>query len=161
VLKPAPRSGPGLLAFPDTYEIGIPTWGRRSCIPVLNKTAGIASSGLRSLADMEAQLRQRGCRCSRWRRLAAAGLRVLGFSRQYELTYTNVLASWTWRDPAARRRAAATTHPADLCGGPTATHPEPLAPFIDAFFLGEARRSCRRCAWSRGAERAGCPGASA
>ena len=28
--------------------------------------------------------------------------------------------------------------PLILCGGPTATHPEPLSPFVDAFFIGEA-----------------------
>ena len=28
--------------------------------------------------------------------------------------------------------------PLVLAGGPTATHPEPLAPFFDAFLIGEA-----------------------
>ena len=28
--------------------------------------------------------------------------------------------------------------PLVIAGGPTATHPEPLAPFVDAFFIGEA-----------------------
>jgi len=28
--------------------------------------------------------------------------------------------------------------PLVLGGGPVATHPEPLAPFVDAFFIGEA-----------------------
>src|ERR1043165_8847423 len=31
--------------------------------------------------------------------------------------------------------------PLVLAGGPTATHPEPLAPFIDAFFIGEAEEA--------------------
>ncbi len=31
--------------------------------------------------------------------------------------------------------------PLILAGGPTATHPEPLAPFIDAFFIGEAEEA--------------------
>ena len=29
-------------------------------------------------------------------------------------------------------------HPLVLGGGPTASHPEPVAPFFDAFFIGEA-----------------------
>ena len=66
---------------------------------------------------------------------------VIGISLQYELTYTNVLnlidlAGLPLR--AARRDDAA---PLILCGGPTATHPEPLAPFIDAFFIGEAEEA--------------------
>ena len=35
-------------------------------------------------------------------------------------------------------RIASDAHPLVLAGGPVATHPEPLAPFIDAFFIGEA-----------------------
>src|SRR5262249_13868313 len=39
---------------------------------------------------------------------------------------------------ALRSAARDDDAPLVLCGGPTATHPEPLAPFIDAFFIGEA-----------------------
>ena len=41
--------------------------------------------------------------------------------------------------PPPRRGGGPT--PPILCGGPTATHPEPLAPFIDAFFIGEAEEA--------------------
>ena len=40
--------------------------------------------------------------------------------------------------PAAARADRGDDAPLVIAGGPTATHPEPLAPFIDAFFIGEA-----------------------
>jgi radical SAM superfamily enzyme YgiQ (UPF0313 family) len=81
------------LAFPDTYEIGMSHLGTKILYSVLNKTAGIACE--RAFApwlDMEAQLRQRGLPVLTLE--TASPLRdfdVLGFSLQYELTYSNVL----------------------------------------------------------------------
>ena len=42
---------------------------------------------------------------------------------------------------AADASAATGRRPLILAGGPTATHPEPLAPFVDAFFIGEAEEA--------------------
>jgi radical SAM superfamily enzyme YgiQ (UPF0313 family) len=63
---------------------------------------------------------------------------VIGLSLQYELTYTNVLTILDLSNIPLRAADRGDEHPLIICGGPTATHPEPLAPFIDAFFLGEA-----------------------
>ena len=92
---------------------------------------------------MEAELRARGLPLLTLE--SASPLRdfdVVGFSLQYELTYTNVLDDA--RPVAASRCAppiAATREPLVIAGGPTATHPEPLAPFIDAFFIGEGEEA--------------------
>ncbi len=81
------------LAFPDTYEIGMSHLGTKILYSVLNKTAGIACE--RAFApwlDMEAQLRRRGLPVLTLE--TASPLRdfdVIGFSLQYELTYSNVL----------------------------------------------------------------------
>ena len=66
------------------------------------------------------------------------------------------------RHPAARAPIAARTRPLVLAGGPTATHPEPLAPFIDAVFIGEARggAAARSCARRRRCSARACRGAS-
>ena len=103
---------------------------------------------------MEAQLRARGLplvSCESARPLR--DFDVVGFSLQFELTYTNVLTMLDLgRHPAARRRDRGEDDPLVLAGGPTATHPEPLAPFIDAFV--DRRRRRARSPRSRSSGRA-------
>jgi radical SAM family uncharacterized protein/radical SAM-linked protein len=127
------------LAFPDVYEIGMSHLGTKILYSVLNKTPGIACE--RTFApwiDMEGELRKRGLPL-----LTLESARplldfdVVGLSLQYELTYTNLLAILDLSRIPLRAADRGDEHPLIICGGPTATHPEPLAPFIDAFFLGE------------------------
>src|SRR4051812_40849422 len=127
------------LAFPDVYEIGMSHLGTKILYSVLNKTAGIACErAFAPWVDMEGELRKRGLPL-----LTLESARpltdfdVIGLSLQYELTYTNVLAILDLAGIPLRAAERGDEHPLILCGGPTATHPEPLAPFIDAFFLGE------------------------
>jgi radical SAM family uncharacterized protein/radical SAM-linked protein len=79
-------------------------------------------------------------------------------SLQYELTFTNVL---TLLDLGGIPLHAAERGPGDplvLGGGPTASHPEPMAPFFDAFWIGEAEEELPAFlhAWAA-ARRAGTP----
>jgi len=128
------------LAFPDVYEIGMSHLGTKILYSVLNKTDGVACE--RAFApwlDCEAELRRRGLPVLTLE--SASPLRafdVIGISLQYELTYTNVLNLLDLSGIALRAAARGDGDPLVLCGGPTATHPEPLAPFVDAFFIGEA-----------------------
>jgi radical SAM family uncharacterized protein/radical SAM-linked protein len=131
------------LAFPDTYEIGMSHLGTKILYSVLNKTDGIACE--RAFApwlDMETELRKRQLPLVTLE--SATPLRefdVVGFSLQYELTYTNVLLLMDLGGIPLRAADRGDDAPLILAGGPTATHPEPLAPFIDAFFIGEAEEA--------------------
>jgi radical SAM family uncharacterized protein len=128
------------LAFPDTYEIGMSHLGTKILYSVLNKVPGIACE--RAFApwlDMEAELRRRGLPVLTLETASPLdSFDVVGFSLQYELTYTNVLALLDLGGLPLRSRDRGDEAPLVLAGGPTATHPEPLAPFVDAFFIGEA-----------------------
>jgi radical SAM family uncharacterized protein/radical SAM-linked protein len=62
---------------------------------------------------------------------------VVGFSLQFELTYTNVLAMLELGGIPIRSSQRGDDDPLVLAGGPTATHPEPLADFVDAFVIGD------------------------
>ena len=128
------------LAFPDVYEIGMSHLGTKILYAVLNKTDGIACE--RAFApwlDCEAELRARGLPVVTLESASPlAGFDVVGFSLQYELTYSNVLNLLDLAGLPLRAAARGDGDPLVIAGGPTATHPEPLAPFIDAFFIGEA-----------------------
>jgi radical SAM family uncharacterized protein/radical SAM-linked protein len=128
------------LAFPDAYEIGMSHLGTKILYSLLNRTPGIACE--RAFApwqDMEAELRHR--RLPLLTLESASPLPafdVVGFSLQYELNFTGVLTILDLAGLALRTADRPDEAPLILGGGPVATHPEPLAPFIDAFFIGEA-----------------------
>jgi radical SAM family uncharacterized protein/radical SAM-linked protein len=128
------------LAFPDTYEIGMSHLGTKILYGVLNRLPEIACE--RAFApwpDMEGELRARGLPVLTLESASPlASFDVIGFSLQYELTYTNLLALLDLSGLPLRSAERGDQAPLVIAGGPTATHPEPLAPFVDAFFIGEA-----------------------
>src|SRR5262252_7051385 len=118
------------LAFPDVYEIGMSHLGTKILYSVLNKTDGIACE--RAFApwlDCEAELRRRGLPVLTLE--SAAPLRAFdvgGFSLQYELTYTNLLAMLDLSGIPLRAADRGIGDPIVIAGGPCAFNPEPLAP---------------------------------
>lgn len=128
------------LAFPDVYDIGMSHLGTKIIYALLNKDPRIACErAFAPWTDLEAELRARDLPLvSLESQRPLCEFDVLGVSLQYELTFTNVLTLLDLgRIPlyAADRAPDATLV---LVGGPTASHPEPMAPFIDAAFIGEA-----------------------
>jgi len=63
---------------------------------------------------------------------------VIGFSLQYELTYTNLLMMLKLAGVPARREERGPAHPLVIAGGPTMVNPEPLADILDLAVVGEA-----------------------
>ncbi|HEX4449767.1 MAG TPA: TIGR03960 family B12-binding radical SAM protein [Kofleriaceae bacterium] len=128
------------LAFPDVYDIGMSHLGTKIIYSLLNKHPQIACErAFAPWTDMEAELRERKLPLvSLESQRPLCEFDVVGISLQYELTYTNML---TLLELGGIPLRACDRAPADtlvLVGGPVASHPEPIAPFIDAAFLGEA-----------------------
>lgn len=128
------------LAFPDLYDIGMSHLGTKILYSLLNRHPQIACErAFTPWVDMENELRQRQLPLVSLESATPLGqFDVIGLSLQYELTFTNVL---TILDLSAIPLYAADRsddHPLILGGGPLATHPEPVAPFFDAFLIGEA-----------------------
>ncbi len=132
-----------VLAFPDVYDIGMSHLGTKILYQVLNQNPRIACE--RAFApwpDMEAELRQHGLPVLSLER--ARPLRefdVIGMSLQYELTYTNCLLLLELSGLPLHAADRGDDLPLVIAGGPTATHPEPMAPFFDAFFIGEGEQA--------------------
>jgi radical SAM family uncharacterized protein/radical SAM-linked protein len=128
------------LAFPDAYEIGMSHLGTKILYALLNQTNGIACERVFApWLDMEKELRARGLPLFTLETASPLGaFDVVGFSLQYELNYTNILTILDLGGLPLRTSQRRDGDPLVLAGGPVATHPEPLSPFIDAFFIGEA-----------------------
>ena len=129
-----------VLAFPDVYEIGMSHLGTKILYGLLNKNERIACErAFCPWTDMEAELRQRNLPLVSLESATPLGeFDCVGISLQYEMTYTNVLTLLDLGGIPIHARDRGACDPLVLGGGPTATHPEPMAPFFDAFFVGEA-----------------------
>jgi radical SAM family uncharacterized protein/radical SAM-linked protein len=141
VVKPASDVDARMaLAFPDVYDIGMSHLGTKIIYSVLNRHPRIAAERVFTpWVDMEAELRSRGLPLvSLESSTPLCDFDVVGFSLQYELTFTNVLTMLDLGRIPLRSADRGPEHPLVICGGPTASHPEPMAPFFDACYLGEA-----------------------
>lgn len=134
------------LAYPDVYDIGMDYQGFHILYPMVNAHPGFAAERVFCpWPDMAAQLRRRGVPLHGLEtRTPLRDFTLLGFTLQYELSYTNILEMLDLAQIpllAAERRDV---FPVILAGGPGALQPEPLAPFIDAFVIGEAEEVLMR-----------------
>ncbi len=131
------------LAFPDLYDIGMSHLGLRILYQVVNAQPDMAAERVfMPWPDMEEQLRSRNLplvslECAR----PLSDFAVVGFSLQYELTYTNLLAMLDLGGIPIHSAERTESHPIVLAGGPVATHAEPIAPFVDLFVIGEAEEA--------------------
>ncbi len=62
---------------------------------------------------------------------------VLGFTMQYELSYTNILAMLELSGIPVFASERGEDVPLIMCGGPCCCNPEPMADFVDLFLLGD------------------------
>lgn len=131
------------LAFPDIYDIGMSHLGFKILYRILNDDPRtLAERAYAPWVDMEAELRTRELPLVSLE--SARPLRdfdVVGFSLQFELTYTNVLSMLDLGGIPLRSSDRGDDDPLVIAGGPTATHPEPLAAFVDAFVIGDGERA--------------------
>jgi radical SAM family uncharacterized protein/radical SAM-linked protein len=131
------------LAFPEVYEIAQSHLGLQILYDVLNRRDDVAAE--RCYApwdDLERLLRARGLPLvSLESHLALRDFHVVGFSLQYELTYTNLLTMLELGGIPLRAAARTEADPLVIAGGPCAFNPEPLAPFLDAIVLGDGEEA--------------------
>ncbi len=127
------------LAFPDVYEIGQSHLGLQILYQVLNRDRRFyAERVFAPWPDMERQLRARSLPLVSLE--TATPLRdfhIVGFSLQYELTYTNILAMLDLGGIPIYSFERTASQPLVIAGGPCAFNPEPLAPFLDAVLVGD------------------------
>ncbi len=128
-----------LLAYPDTYEIGLPNQGLQILYEILNERPdAVAERTYAPWTDMEAAMREAGVPLfSLENHLAAASFDVLAFNLSAELVYTNVLNCIDLAGIPLHGVDRTVAHPVVMAGGHSAFNPEPLADFVDCFVLGD------------------------
>ncbi|MDI6726431.1 MAG: TIGR03960 family B12-binding radical SAM protein [Smithellaceae bacterium] len=137
-----------VLAFPDTYEVGMSHLGMQILYGILNNLSGVTADRCYApWIDLEAQLRRRGMPLTALEsRRPLKDFHVVGFSLQYELSYTNILNMLELGGIPLRRGDRKEKDPLVIAGGPGAFNPAPLTDFIDAFVIGEGEEVVREIA---------------
>jgi radical SAM family uncharacterized protein/radical SAM-linked protein len=135
-----------VLCFPDLYDIGMSHLGTKILYKAVNDQPDLVMERcFCPWFDLEAELRGAGLPLiSLESRRPLCEFPVVGFSLQYEMTYTNVLTMLDLGGIALRSCDRGEDAPLVIAGGPSATHPEALAPFIDAFVIGDGEEALPR-----------------
>ena len=149
------------LCFPDTYEIGMSNLGMRILYGVMNQMDGVwCERVFAPWGDMEEEMRREGILLYGLESGdSIADFDLIGFSLGYEMAYTNVLNMLDLAGLPLRSEERYGLSPIIIAGGACAYNPEPLAPFVDIFVLGEGEdvsveiiqlyRKAREECWSK------------
>lgn len=126
--------------FPDTYDIGMSHLGMKILYSLINERENYWCE--RCFApgeDFEAVMRENDIPLYALESLdAIKDFDFIGFTMQYELSYTNVLNMLELAGiPIFSRDRTEELTQIVVAGGPCVCNPEPLADFFDLFILGE------------------------
>jgi len=146
-----------VLAFPDVYEVGMSHLGLQILYGALNGLDWVAAERVYApWPDMEALLRAEGIPLSSLESgVPLNEAAIIGFTLQYELSYSNILNMLEMAGIPLLARERDERFPLIIGGGPCACNPEPLADFFDAFLLGDGEEAVVEIAqafreWKRG-----------
>jgi radical SAM family uncharacterized protein len=131
------------LAFPDTYTLGMSHHGLQILYSIMNQDRRWACErAFTPWTDMEGELRR--AKLPLYSLETFTPLKdfdLIGFSLQYEVCYTNLLTMLDLGGIPLHSTERTLEHPLVVCGGPGAQNPEPLAPFVDIFVIGDGEES--------------------
>ncbi|MBU6329535.1 MAG: TIGR03960 family B12-binding radical SAM protein [Acidobacteria bacterium] len=135
----APHKVAWLLAYPDTYEIGLPNQGLQILYEILNERPdAVAERTYAPWYDLEELLREHEIGLfSVDTHRAASDFDLIGFNLSAELTYTNLLNMVDLAGVPVRSADRRADHPLIAAGGHCTYNPEPLADFLDLVVLGD------------------------
>ncbi len=128
--------------FPDVYEIGMSHLGMKILYHTLNRRPDTwCERVFTPWPDMMELMRENGIPLfSQESRTPVKQFDILGITLMYEMSYTNILKSLELAGIELYSKDRK-DGPFVICGGPCAFNPEPLAPFVDLFTLGDGERS--------------------
>ena len=152
------------LAFPDVYEVGMSYVGFKILYHLVNKMEGVQAERVYAVwTDLEAKMRERNIplrTLETGKKLSECD--IIGFTLQYELSYTNILNMMDLGGVPMLREDRTDEDPFVIVGGPCVYNPEPIADFFDFAVVGEGEELlCEVMAAYKTWKKAGKPGGRA
>ena len=125
--------------FPDLYEVGMSHLGMKILYSLLNKDPEVWCERVFAPdIDMENILRDRNLPLFALESRDSVGdFDMIGFTLQYELSYTGILNMLDLAGVPVRAEDRHELKNLVVAGGPCSCNPEPIADFIDLFMPGE------------------------
>ncbi|TGY42607.1 TIGR03960 family B12-binding radical SAM protein [Clostridium sartagoforme] len=125
--------------FPDVYEVGMSHLGTRILYHTINERKDTYCERVFApWPDMEAQLRENEIPLMTLEtKDPLTEFDILGFTLQYEMSYTNILNMLDMAGITYRASERGEDEPIIMAGGPCAYNPEPLYDIVDFFEIGE------------------------
>ncbi len=129
-----------LYAHPDKYELGQSHVGLQILYNLINKDDRFLCERVFAVdTDAEEIMRREKIPLFSLESARPAGnFDVIGFSLVNETVYTSMLAMLDLAGLPLRSADRTNEHPIIMAGGPAVYNPEPIAPFVDLFFIGDA-----------------------
>ena len=127
------------MCFADVYDIGMSHLGFKLLYHLMNDQDRVwCERVFAPWPDLEDKMRAEGYKLFTLEsQQEAAGLDMLAFSLQYEMSYTNVVNMLDLAGIPVHSAERGEADPIVFCGGPSANNTEPMADFFDFFNLGE------------------------
>ncbi len=128
------------LIFPEIYEIGMSNYGLKILYSKLNRHKNtICERSYAPAIDFGKKLKEYNLPLfSLENKLPLFKFDIIGFSLQSELNYPNVLYCLSLgKIPLRTEERINSNYPLIIAGGPCTVNPLPMAPFIDAFVIGD------------------------
>lgn len=125
--------------FPDTYEVGMSHLGSKIIYGLINNKENYWCERVYApWIDMESKMKERNIPLYALESGdALSDFDFIGFTLQYELTYTNVLNMLDMANIPLLSKDRKGLKNIIIGGGPCACNPEPIADFFDIFSLGD------------------------
>ena len=125
--------------FPDTYEVGMSHLGLKILYGLINRESwSLCERFFMPWTDMMALMEEEKLPLlSMESRHPLNEFDVVGFTLQYEMSFSNILAMLKMGGIPLEGKDRGEEDPIVVAGGPCAFNPEPLADFIDAFMIGD------------------------
>ena len=124
--------------FPDVYEVGMSHLGMQILYFAMNETDYACERAFAPWPDMAEAMKNEAIPLySLETKTPLSEFDVVGFTLQYEMSYTNILFMLDLANITLLAEERGEGEPFVMAGGPCATTPEPLADFMDCFLIGE------------------------
>ena len=125
--------------FPDVYEVGMSHLGTRILYHTINERKDTYCERVFApWPDMEGLMRENNIKLFTLEtKTPLDEFDMLGFTLQYEMSYTNILNMLDMSGITIRASERGEDEPIIMAGGPCAYNPEPLYDIVDFFEIGE------------------------
>ncbi|MBW1892956.1 MAG: radical SAM protein [Deltaproteobacteria bacterium] len=125
------------LVYPNTYSVGMSNLGFQTTYSLINQMDGVVCERAFLPENKEGSDVPKTIESNR----SLSGFDIIAFSISFEVDYLNLIAVVEKAGLPLQSAARGDPHPLIIAGGVACfLNPEPVAPFVDCFLIGEAER---------------------